>query len=93
MVYSEILDKILYKDWNLLLSDSAEFIVYKNVGGEVILRLVALGLMYEITNKSPLQQHANGGIGMTWQTLQRSQSKDKVYKLTEFGEKLSKVLR
>lgn len=59
----------------------------------MILRLVALGLMYEITNNSPFQQHANGGIGMTWETLQRSQSKDKIYKLTQFGEKLLKILR
>lgn len=93
MMYSEILDKMLYKDWNVLLASSEKFIVHGEVGGEVILRLVALGLMYEITNNSPFQQHANGGIGMTWETLQRSQSKDKLYKLTQFGEKLSKILR
>lgn len=37
MMYSEILDKILYKGWNVLLEDSDKFIVHEEIGGKVIL--------------------------------------------------------
>ena len=56
-------------------------------------RLVALGLMVEITDFSAFQKRENGNIGMTWGTLTKSISTDKKYKRTEFGDKLAEILR
>lgn len=93
LMYAEVVDRFLLIDVNTLTQDSELFIVRRNIGGESILRLVALGLMTDITNTSPFEEHGNGNIGMTLETLKRSQSVDKTYKRTEFGEKLANILR
>ena len=92
-MYSEIIDRFLILDYKTLMSDADRFIVHRNIGDEVALRLVGLGLMTDITNRSPYKERANGNIGMTWESLKKSQSNDKVYKRTEFGEKLARILR
>ncbi len=93
-MYSEIIDRLLDWDYKFLIMDSKKITVPRNmVGVEAILRLVALGLMTEVTNKSLLTKEKNGSYSMTWEGITQSQSVDKVYKRTEFGEKLSRILR
>jgi hypothetical protein len=92
-MYAEIIDRFLMLDSKMLMSDAIEFTVHRNIGNESILRLVALGLMVEITDFSAFQKRENGNIGMTWGTLTKSISTDKKYKRTEFGDKLAEILR
>ena len=69
--------------------------MHRNIGGESILRLVTLGLMTEITDKSPFEEHGNGNrnIGMTWEALPKSRSADRGYRKTELGDKLAEILK
>lgn len=93
-MYAEVIDRFLLLDCRTLTSDSEKFIVPRGiVGGESILRLVALGLMAEVTDTSAFKEHSNGNIGITWETLTRSISTDKTYRRTEFGDKLANILR
>lgn len=93
-MYAEVIDRFLLLDCRTLTCDAERFIVPRGiVGGEEILRLIALGLMAEVTDTSAFKEHDNGNISMTWETLTRSVSTDKVYRRTEFGEKLANILR
>ena len=92
-MYAEVIDRFLFLDCNRLVSDSDKTIIHRNKGGEPILRLAALGLMIEITDTSSYVSDGKGGYALTWQSLARSQSLDKIYQRTEFGEKLAKILR
>ena len=92
-MYSEVVDRFLFLDCRTLTTESDRIIVPHNTGGEAVLRLVALGLMTEVTDYSSYKQQPNGHISMTWDTLQRSISPDRVYKRTEFGEQLASILR
>lgn len=92
-MYAEVLDRFLLFDAGKLISSDGRTIVHRNIGGEYVSRLVALGLMTEVTDTSPFVEHGNGNIGITWGTLTKSISTDKVYKRTEFGDKLANILR
>lgn len=92
-MYSEVIDRFLLLDHNTLVSDVETFVVHHNIGDEVVLRLVGLGLMTDVTNRSPYKERADGNIGITWEALKIFQTEDKVYRRTEFGEKLAKILR
>ena len=92
-MYAEIIDRFLLLDKGTLTSSSRQFIVYKNMEAETILRLVALGLMVETTDASPFSQSANGNFSLTVESLKRAVSTDRVYERTEFGEKLANILR
>ena len=93
-MYAEVIDRFLLLDCRTLTSDAERFIVPRGiVGGESILRLVALGLMAEVTDISAFKEGPNGSISMTWGTLTKSISTDKTYRRTEFGEKLANILR
>ena len=93
-MYAEVIDRFLLLDCRTLTSDAERFIVPRGiVGGESILRLVALGLVAEVTDISAFKEHGNGSIGITWETLTRSISTDKTYRRTEFGDKLANILR
>ena len=92
-MYAEVIDRFLLLDCGTLISDSKEFVVPRGiVGGESIFRLVALGLMAEVTNTSAFEEHGDN-ISMTSETLTRSISTDKVFRRTDFGEKLANILR
>lgn len=92
-MYAEVIDRFILLDCETLVSDSERFIVHRNIGGEAILRLVALGLMTEVTTRSPFEEHGNGSVGMSWESLSSFQTKDRTYKRTEFGEKLACILK
>lgn len=92
-MYAEVIDRFLLLDSQMLVSEAEKFIVHRNIGDETILRLVALGLMTEITNSSPYEQRDNGNIDVTWDSLIKAVSNDKIYKRTEFGNKLAIIIR
>ncbi len=91
-MYAEVIDRFLIIDAGTLTTDSETITVHRNIGGESVLRLVALGLMADVTNMSPFEKRDNGNVGMTWGALKNMQTVDKTYKRTEFGEKLAKIL-
>lgn len=91
-MYSEVIDRFILSDFDTLMASSGEVVIHENIGNESILRLIALGLMVETTNNSPFKEHAGGNIGITWEALTQSQSGDRTYKRTEFGEKLASIL-
>ena len=92
-MYAEVIDRFLLLDSNLLISDGEKVTVHRNMGGEAVQRLVALGLMADITNTSPFEKHGDGSIAMTWGAMKNFDMNSKTYKRTEFGEKLAKILR
>lgn len=92
-MYAEVIDRFLLLDAGKLISSDGKTIVHRNIGDEYVLRLVALGLMTEITNTSAYEEEPNGSISMTFETLTRSISTDKIYRRTEFGDKLANILR
>ena len=92
-MYAEVVDRFLLLDCNTLVSDSEKIIVPRNVGGEAVLRLVALGLMTDITETSAFIRGNNGNIGLSMEGLKKATSRNRTYKRTEFGEKLADILR
>lgn len=92
-MYAEVVDRLLILDYKMLISDVERTIIHRNIGGEAILRLVALGLMIEISDKAVFKDDGNGGFALTWDSLTRAQSSDRVYIKTEFGAKLADILR
>lgn len=92
-MYAEVVDRFLLLDCGTLTSNGDRTIVPHNIGGESVLRLVALGLMTEITDTSTFIEDGNGRYALSWGSLYSSRSLDKIYKRTEFGEKLSQILR
>ena len=92
-MYAEVIDRFLLLDCRTLVSSNGEIVVHDNIGGESVLRLVALGLMTETTDSSPFVQGSNGHIALTFDGMKRSVSTDKVYRRTEFGNKLAKILK
>ena len=93
LMYAEVIDRFLLLDCRTLILGDGDIIVHKNIGGESVLRLVALGLMVETTELSPFVQHGNGNIGFTFGKLKKAVSTDRVYRRTEFGDKLAEILR
>ena len=93
LMYAEVIDRFLLLDARTLTSESDKYTVHRNIGGESIARLVALGLMADITNMSPFEAYEDGRVGMTWGSMQRFQTMDRDYRKTEFGEKLANILR
>ena len=91
-MYAEVIDRFLPLDCNTLISESTQITVHRNIGGESVLRLVALGLMTETNENSIFEQTANG-FGISTASMERFASNDKTYKRTEFGDKLAKILK
>lgn len=92
-MYAEVVDRFLLLDCGTLISADGKVTVHRNIGGESVLRLVALGLMTEQTDTSAFVEDGNGGYAITWGSLSRSQSLDKIYIRTEFGNKLVEILK
>lgn len=92
-MYAEVIDRFLLLDCRTLISADGKIIVHRNIGGESVLRLVALGLMTEVTDTSAFIEDGNGGYALTWGSLSCSHSLDKNYIRTEFGNKLAEILK
>ena len=91
-MYAEAIDRFLIIDADTLFSANETITIHRNIGGESVLRLVALGLMSDITNMF-LDDETNNEKGqMSWKMVLNMQTVDKTYARTEFGEKLAKIL-
>lgn len=94
-MYAEVIDRFLLMDCNTLVSDSKQIIVHRNIGGESVLRLVALGLMTEQvkTDTSAFFTNDNDKKDMIGQAFSRAKALDKIYVRTEFGDRLADILK
>ena len=91
-MYAEVIDRFLLLDCNYLISDADTYTTHRNIGAEPILRLVALGLMVEDIGET-LVETTGDVLSITSSTIERSKTKERIYKKTEFGEKLATILR
>ena len=91
-MYAEVVDRFLLLDCSTLISGEGKTTVHRNIGGESVLRLVALGLMTE-TNENSIFEQTSGGFGISAASMQRFSSNDKTYRRTEFGDKLAEILK
>lgn len=92
-MYAEVIDRFLLLDCEMLVSESNTYIVYRNIGGESVLRLVALGLMAEKPNNSRVELDGLGDAVFWGDDIEVLSGKKRIYEKTEFGEKLSAILR
>lgn len=92
-MYAEIIDKLLLPDFKILISDTESIVISRNIGGESVLRLVALGLMAEESSDSLFEDDGGGGFSVTEASMRRFEDKERKYVRTEFGNKLASILR
>lgn len=92
-MYAEVIDRFLLLDCRTLVSEATTFHTLRDGSADIILRLVALGLMVE--DKSITVTEARKTLkGETRSASQiSSDSKKKKYKRTDFGRKLADILR
>ena len=92
-MYAEVIDRFLLLDCRTLVSEATTFHTLRDSSADIILRLVALGLMAE--DKSITVTEARKAIkGETRSASQMSSdSKKKKYRRTDFGRKLADILR
>lgn len=91
-IYAEIIDRFLPGDCAIFLSDGDEIITHKNIDNEVVLRLVALGLMVEKSSNSLFVNDGRGGVAITAQSMNKFHQEEKIYIRTEFGKTLREIL-
>lgn len=91
-MYAEVIDCFLLLDCRTLISTDYRITVHRNIGGESVQRLVALGLMAEITDNSVFDELNAHGVVITEPSLRRHRAKDRTFERTEFGEKLASIL-
>lgn len=91
LTYSEIIDRFLLNDFNILAARKT-IVISENSSADTVLRLVSLGLMNDVTNNSMYQETPNGGFAITTETMERAKSKNKTYERTDFGDCLVRIL-
>lgn len=92
MMYAEVVDRFLLLDCGMLTSADGKVTVHRNIGGESVLRLEALGLMTE-TNENSIFEQTRNGFGISTASMKRFSTNDKTYIRTEFGDKLAQILK
>lgn len=92
-MYAEVIDRFLLLDCRNLTSNAEKITVLHPGAGDSIQRLVALGLMTETDDNSMFTAENNGSISVTSESMRRFSSKERVYRRTDFGEKLANILR
>lgn len=92
-MYAEVIDRFLLLDRRTLTTTATQTIVHRNIGGESVLRLTALGLMAEKANNSKVELCEDGEVIFYGDDINILSGKTRVYVRTEFGEKLANILR
>lgn len=92
-MYAEVIDRFLLLDSRTLTTTATQTIVHRNLGGESVLRLVALGLMAEKANNSRVELCEDGEVIFYGDDINRISGKMRIYERTEFGEQLAAILR
>ena len=92
-MYAEVIDRFLLLDCRTLVSEATTFHTLRDGSADIILRLVALGLMVE--DKSITVTEARKALKGEKRSASQmsSDSKKKKYKRTDFGRKLAEILR
>lgn len=92
-MYAEVIDRLLLQDCCTLVSEAITFRTLRDSSADVILRLVALGLLVE--DKSITVSEARKVIKGESKSASKmsSDSKKKKYRRTDFGRKLADILR
>ena len=92
-MYAEVIDRFLLLDCRTLTSEATVYIVPIKRTGDIIQRLVALGLLVEDTKATSLFNESRGGFAVRAESMKRFSSDERHFVRTEFGEKLAKILR
>lgn len=90
-VYAEIVDKLLLNDLNYLMKNQ-RCTTKNNIVPPELLRLSSVGLMNGYQNNSPFEGDGRGGIAIFGDSFNRVIDKEKIYEITDFGEKLIELL-
>lgn len=91
LVYSEVIDKLLMSDYKSFLSKEYT-VIDNNIFVDIPMRLMALGLVRETTNKSLSEYVGNGTFAVTTTTMERAKSNSRTFDITEFGKVLIDIL-
>lgn len=92
-MYAEVIDRFLLLDCRTLTSNATAFIVPVKQTGDIIQRLVALGLLTEDSKATSLFHESNGHITVRPETVKRFSNDERHYVRTDFGNKLANILR
>lgn len=91
-MYAEVVDRFLPGDYEMFIPGVDEYITYRNIGSDSILRLVALGLLAEESSyQSLFTDDGMGGFAVTTESMNQAKDKKRIYKKTEFGEGFAKL--
>lgn len=92
-MYAEVIDRFLLLDCGMLTSNAAVYIVPIKRTGDIIQRLVALGLLVEDTKATSLFHESKGHFAVSSESMKRFSNDERHYVRTEFGDKLANILR
>lgn len=94
-VYSEVTDRLLPGDYETLRSLQEVFSVRNGVNGESILRLSAVGMVYEHENNSPYDVVGTGEnqcLFMHKGSMERTVNHERIYKRTQSGNRFVEII-
>ena len=94
-VFSEIIDRFLPGDYETLRSLKDGFSVRNGVYGESILRLSAVGMVYEYENNSPFDVVGTGEnqcLFMNNGSMGRTVNHERIYKRTQSGNRFVEII-
>lgn len=94
-VFSEIIDRLLQGDYKTLRSLNDNFSVQNGINGESILRLFAVGMVYEYDNNSPFDVVGKGEnqcLFMNYGSMRRTVNHERIYKRTQSGNRFVEII-
>lgn len=94
-LFSEIIDRLLQGDYKTLRSLNDNFSVQNGVNGESILRLSAVGMVYEYENNSPFDVVGTGEnqcLFMNKGSMGRTVNHERIYKRTQSGNRFVEII-
>lgn len=92
-MYAEVIDRFLLLDCRTLTSNAAVFIVPVKQTGDIVQRLVALGLLVEDSKTTSLFHESKGHVTVRPENVKRFSNDERHYVRTDFGNKLANILR
>jgi hypothetical protein len=94
-LFSEIIDRLLQGDYKTLRSLNDNFSVQNGINGESILRLFAVGMVYEYDNNSPFDVVGKGEnqcLFMNYGSMGRTVNHERIYKRTQSGNRFVEII-
>ncbi len=90
-IFATMIDRLFRKDF-ILLCHNETVISHHDQVDDSVLRLIALGLMKEMTTLSGFEVTGTGGLSWTGHSLQKVAMRERTYKRTPIGDKLVNLL-